>query len=280
MIQNRQIINRLRDHLVTAQAKRPGYSLRAFARDLGISPALLSCILNNRLPITRKTALRVIDRLALPPDVSRGILDGYKQPHASAKKQELRSDDDYSQLNTDQFKVISDWYYFAILSLAETADFSSDPQSIARRLGITPLMVSDALATLARLGLIAIDGRGRISLTQEKFIAHSGTPNAYFRKHHAQVLERAAAALEEVPIDNRGQFNFTVATNPNLLPEVMRRVTKFRRSMAKLMESAEQKTEVYSMAIQVFPLSRPDGRKKLSKAHPMTKQGRDDAHPH
>ena len=54
----------------------------------------------------------------------------------------------YVQLTLDHFSVISEWYHFAILSLAETQDFKSYPAWIAGRLGISQKDAKAAVLTL------------------------------------------------------------------------------------------------------------------------------------
>jgi len=62
-------------------------------------------------------------------------------------------DEDYVLLAHDVFRFVSDWWYFAILSLAETDDFDAAPWAIARRLGISREQAQEATETLLRLGM-------------------------------------------------------------------------------------------------------------------------------
>ena len=55
----------LRRELESRQARNPSYSLRAFARALGIDPGALSAILNQRRPLSEAWCDRLIERLGL-----------------------------------------------------------------------------------------------------------------------------------------------------------------------------------------------------------------------
>ena len=55
----------LRQELERRQAKNPSYSLRAFARSLGIDPGALSAILNQRRPLSEAWCDRLVQRLGL-----------------------------------------------------------------------------------------------------------------------------------------------------------------------------------------------------------------------
>ena len=48
--------------------KNPAYSKRAYAKALGISSGRLVDLLNERIPLTMKTALQIAERISLPTD--------------------------------------------------------------------------------------------------------------------------------------------------------------------------------------------------------------------
>lgn len=59
-------IETLRAEFTKRKSKNPFYSLRAFARDLHISPASLSLILLGKRTLTVSMARRVLARLPMP----------------------------------------------------------------------------------------------------------------------------------------------------------------------------------------------------------------------
>ena len=105
-------------------AKNPSYSLRAFSSRLGIQVSALSEILNGKRVISKKMGLRILLGLGLSPIESENILSDSNK-------------DEESNLSLDYFKAVSNWYYFAILSLAEIPNFEANPAWVARRLNIS-----------------------------------------------------------------------------------------------------------------------------------------------
>src|SRR5690242_880031 len=65
----------LRALLLERRRKNPAYSTRAFARDLGMSQALLSLILNGRRPLTMKQVARISILLNLSQEQSRDLME-------------------------------------------------------------------------------------------------------------------------------------------------------------------------------------------------------------
>src|SRR5207302_616070 len=103
----------LRAELTRRCQKNPRYSLRAFARALGMSHTVLSLILSGKRPVPRRTGARMAESLGLDPAQRRAFLSlGDPEPGAA-------EDAAYERMELDRFELISDWHHFAILSLLE-----------------------------------------------------------------------------------------------------------------------------------------------------------------
>src|SRR5205823_2962609 len=85
-------------------------------------------------------------------------------------------------------------------------------------------------------------------------------PSGALRRYHAQLLELAARALEDVPVELRDVTAMTMAIHPAKLPLAKEEIKRFRRRLARLLED-ESATEVYHLTIQLVPVSRKGDRK-------------------
>jgi len=261
-----EIVQILRDTLADRQARRHRYSLRGFAASLQLAPPQVSEILNGKRKVTRKMASRIFHSLAIDPAVEQDLLNRLpaKQTRRKRAKHQLalapndeppETNSWFSQLSTDEFRVIADWYYFAILSLAETEGFQSKPAWIAKRLGITIHQATNAIDTLLRLGLLVRNADQQWVTTGKHFTTTHEVRDASIRRNHAQALDLAQQALEQVPIELRDFSASVVCVDPDLLPAAKKRLRELRREIADLLESGKKK-EVYRLSIQLFPLTR------------------------
>lgn len=256
--------------LAAAQARNPAYSLRAFALKIGLYSSTVSEILSGRRKITRKMAARILQGLGTPPDESTEILSQLAPRTRRATAH--RAGDSaspalaYAQIDMDQFHVISDWYYFAILSLADTQDFhkaGGEPEWVARRLAIKPQEARVALERLERLGMLARDRRGRLCATGKQFATSADISNLSLRKHHYQNLELARRSLDRDPVQER-EFTFiNMAVDPERMPEMKERIREFRDALCAEFESGARR-EVYKMCVQLFPLTSPETKGESS----------------
>lgn len=253
-IQSRQIQLRklLLENLATSQARNPSYSLRAYSKKLGFSPAALSEMMSGKRPITTKTADKIFDRLNVSPSEQ----EKFKKLERS-KKALAKENKNYMEVEMDQYHMISEWFYFAILSLAETLDFSDNPQWISKRLNITQTEAKTALSRLERLQLLKRNTQGHLQATGASFKTTTDIPNGALRKSQANNLELAQASLEQDDISLRDFSSMTMAIDPELLPEAKKLIQDFRRKLTHFLE-AETKQEVYKLNIQLFPLTKKD----------------------
>src|SRR6185437_9094888 len=108
---NEELARRLRDN--------SRYSLRAFARQLGLSPGELSEVLRGKRALSFRSTLRIAKSLGLNSAETRHLLQIAQTDKSRAVDPELLRPLDQAvrtqDLSVDMFRVVSDWYCFAIL---------------------------------------------------------------------------------------------------------------------------------------------------------------------
>ena len=185
----------LLQELETRKERNPHYSLRAFARDLGVGSTSLSDVLAAKRNFSRSNLDKISEKLCLSPEQRDAMLAEVATKQTKKTKEEIER----LQLAEAEFRLIADWYYLAILSLAETDTCSSESKDIAERLGITLKQVNDALATLLKMGLIDKKD-GILSATGLAISTTRDIPSRAIRKHHRDNLRLAENCLEDVDI--------------------------------------------------------------------------------
>ena len=229
------------------------YSLRAFARQVGVAPGPFSELLSRKRPLTWKTALKIADRMALSSSerkafLSRVSVECNGVPLSTRQPRQTR------ELGEDAFLLVSDWAHYALLSLMETKGFRSDPPWVAKRLGVDPVEVRQIVRRLVRLGLLEERG-GKWVAMQDWVTTSHDVPSGALKKAHLEMLQRASAALLDVDVEDRDITYVTMAVDRDKLPLAKVLIKQFRRTLVELLESGNQ-TEVYNLNIQLFPLSK------------------------
>jgi len=240
----------LEEELLERCRKNPQYSLRSFARSLGVDHTTLSRVLRGNRPIGRKLFIRLSHALNLSgPEIKHlsESLEG-KAPTSIA----------YSSVALESMIAISDWYHDAILELTQTTDFKDDPKWIAKRLQITVSEVNVALERLLNLGFLERNAEGKIcnSIGGNSYLPDGLTHPALIRLQKS-LLKKSVDSLQNDPISKRDHTSVTLPMTPKDVPEVKKRIKKFRRELTEfLMRDKENFEEVYEMTFSLFPLTR------------------------
>ena len=249
----------LQEEFKTRKRNNRSYSLRAFAQKLDISPGRLSELFSGKRNMTRKVAERVASRLEYTPEEREHFLKLIELRHKKkmdAKKKKILINNDFKQLPSDSFYVISDWYHFAILSLIELEDFDSSPKWIAKRLGISLIEAKSALDRLVRLKLIEADEKGRWIKCHDNLTTTHDLESIALKRSHKQSLRQSIDAIDEVPVEWRDITSITMSIDTKKLPEAKEMIKNFRRELCAFLELDEKKNEVYNLNIQFIPITK------------------------
>lgn len=245
MIQADKVRFILLEEFVKSQTKNPHYSMRAYAARVGIGQSAISEILAGKRPITQKTAEKILHNLNINPQQIAEIV----------KRDENDAVDSFQQLDMDTFCLIADWYYYAILSLAETEDFDGSVRFICKRLSLSEKIATDAVERLIRLGMLKKNTKtGLILSTGQQFAALSKFANAALKKANRQNLELATEALDKIEHEHRDFTAITLCFDTRRMDDARKMIQNFRRQFCRVMETGHKK-DVFKLCIQLFPLT-------------------------
>lgn len=253
-----EVVNFLKNEIVLRQQRNSSYSLRAFARDLETSPAVMSLVLQGKRAVTKEKALVWAENLKFAPEQKKKFLTAVTQDHEARidptqrKTRAIEEKMAYMQLKHDEFSLISDWWHFGIMNLPKLKDYVSDISWMAEKLGISLEQCSEALLRLERLGLME-KIEGKWVRTQRSVEVSSVLPSEAIRSFHRQNIRRALASVDEVDIESRDISSIMVTCDKDKLVEAKKRIRLFRKELAAYLGSDKGGDEIYSLNIQLFP---------------------------
>ena len=234
-----------------ARGHNPSFSLRAFARKLELSSGALSAIINGKRQISKKMAIRLAHRLGL----SSSELEQFLSTFSGHKKRNRPTlDIKYIQLQIEQYKIISSWEHFAILSLIKTHDFKPSVAWISERLGIAPKMAQDALDRLLLLGILVKDQDGNLLRISGNYTTSDEVASYYVRRAHKEYLQMAQECLDTIPVHQRDITAITTPVNPQKMALAKEMIRRFQDDLAECLGEGET-SEVYNLCIQLYPLT-------------------------
>jgi uncharacterized protein (TIGR02147 family) len=232
--------------------------MRSFARDLGLSPPRLSCILKGKYSLSVDAAKQVADRLKLSPEAQAAFINSVLTERAAKKLSKRKVGDlpPYSHLSEDQFLLVSEWYHFPILELTYLKDFNPVPNWIARRLGISIEDAMKAIERLRKLDLLRILKTGKYRPTSSSTMTPTEVSSDAIKKYHTQILDKAKTALQEQSVEERQYMAGAFSFNSEELAEAKKEVEDFANRFAAKFSKNKTKDSVYTICVQFFRLDK------------------------
>jgi uncharacterized protein (TIGR02147 family) len=260
----------LADHYAAEKIRRPSFSYRTFARRAGFSsPNFLKLVIDGQRNVGKGSVPAFTKALGLDGDEAtffadlvafgqgRTIEEKNRHFERIAASRRFRA---ARRIDGPFFDYLSHWWMPAIRELAGRADFRDDPTWIAGELRprIKPAEAKRALATLETLGLLVRDARGRLARGEPTLTTGHEVRSVAVVNFHRQMLERAAAAIEEQPSTRREFAAVTVCIRAETVSDLKVRVQRFCEEILERSDRDSEPELVYQMNVQLFALAGGD----------------------
>ncbi len=241
----------------------PNFSLRAFARVVSVSPAVLSRILNGKRNLTLSLAIRIADALMLGPDEREVLYSNFISKEKNEIVPDIKAE---KELSIDCYNAMKDWYHYGITQLLYVKNFKEDYKWMANMLAISELQAKLAVDRLLRLEILERDINGILLRTNIHLSTSTEIASAGIRNFQKQILEKTIQSLENDDVNERDITSITLAINENKIKEVKAEIKKFRLKMSEFMCEGE-KTRIYNLGIHLVPLSKSSNTNYYNEKH-------------
>ena len=258
-----------RSYLKAEQANRvqndPQYSLRTFAKFLGLAPSMLSDVTRNKRGLSLRCAKSVAHRLGLDHREAEYFLllveiDGCKDEILKSdllkKLEALRPFKGVEQEIADAKMLSQDWIHIAIISLAKLERMKLHYKLVAQTLGIRPVAAEAAIERLARLKILlnSPDEDEVYYLNKEKNLENYLSEGSQYL-FQQQILALAQKSLERKTVHERVILSEIVSFGPEQISQVKNLASEFVQKVKEISQEGSENPEIYNLGLQFFPLS-------------------------
>ena len=244
------------------------YSIRAFARDIGINPGNLSQIMNGKRPLGENWAQKICDLLQLSENrkgeflnsakLSRVNLSILKNIKPILKNKKINESD----INDNLLKLLEKWEYQAILNLIELRRFSAESyDALSNLLGTNLNTLSDLVLLLIEEDLITINNDGYFERV------HEGLEVVGQRKYFLDIIQRfqyrtilKSLTKLDSPLCEVEFIGSTFKIPRSKVPEAKQLVKEFVSSLSNYFQCSKETpcNTVYQLNVQLFSLLEED----------------------
>jgi uncharacterized protein (TIGR02147 family) len=250
------------------KALNPSFSYASWARKLKVkSPATLHMVTKGQRSPGKELVRKIQMDLALNNDESRyfEILVGLKKhKHHLASSLELMKELEarhpekgFKLVDHDQFRLISNWYCWALLEMVTLKGFKEDPEWITEtfEFAVSSDDIKEALVTMERMQLLGRDRNGKLVRTSRPLKTTSDRANENIKKFHAQTLKNAAESLYKHTSEERNFESLTLCMSQSKMPEAKKMIREFIDEFCRKFDDPTA-NKVYQMELATFPLTR------------------------
>lgn len=265
MFEYMSYVDYLNDELVKRTSMNRAYSLRAFAKSLGLASGELSEILRGVRKLSLKSALKISKALGLTSRETKHLVSmvEVEQGKSFNGEQTKTNKTPYNEakMSIDQFDIVSEWYHFAILNLADCMDFRWSFSWIAKKLNIKAFEVKIAIDKMINVGLIKKiahkNGEVSYKISEDFVMSTEGIPSKAIRNYHRQILLKAIDSLELQTVEERDITGIGIAIDKKDLAAIKKDISEFQDMLVEKY-SKDKKERVYQLEIALFALSEED----------------------
>ena len=241
----------LEHELARRNSVNPNYSLRAFARDLGVDSSFLSKLLNGKRSMTVRTIINLAPRLSLPEAEVQDFIQkaNGRRRRYSVSGLEVQT---IQEIENQKLTQSMEWFHIAILELVSVKGFQANAAWVAERLSIAAEQAQIALDDLMSSGVLTQceDGLWKSEINNHT-VSGKKFPRALLVKK--QIYEQAIALLPNYIGDHS---TMTVSVSEERLAEATDRIAIFRRELSHFLAEPEEKSHVYQLVISLFPVTK------------------------
>lgn len=233
------------------------YSLRAFARDLQMSPSQLSEVLSGKANISLKKAEQIAQQLKFSKEDANFFYHLVELVHADEKQKNqlalevFNYDSSYVKISNEAYNDISEWHNLAFLELICLDNFQNNHAWISAKLGITIEQTQKMITDLSNSKLIE-EVDGKLKKTYDFYVLPNGNGSQKARNLINTTFQKASKALSDYDSKERDFSATFIHIKKDDLSEISEKIKCFRRELIREYESKEKTDSVHMLSIQLF----------------------------
>ncbi|KHD88372.1 MAG: hypothetical protein OM95_09560 [Bdellovibrio sp. ArHS] len=229
--------------------KNPKFSLRAYARTLGVSPTSLSQIMSGKRKLTYPVAVVIFDKVAMDPkdrDQALSVLRTHMQDERRRKTKY-----DVIEVEAPVSKVSLSWLEMAITPFMSTPHYNGGAESIARYFGVSKQEASNALKHLEQMQIVEWkDGGYREVFKAELRYGSERMPTEVVKKLRLESLERTRELVSRNPPEDQGFMGVSyMAVSEQHKTKALNELQSFVKNFRKKYGTIGEADEIFLLSV-------------------------------
>jgi uncharacterized protein (TIGR02147 family) len=244
-IQQNLLLQKLIEAYSAKKEFNNSFSMRAFSKRIGVSSGALTEIFQNKRRVTITTAKKILSNLNYSPIE---IEDFFQAKKHNNKKR------DFKDLTIDQYEVLSNWQYLALLNLLELPEGDHSAEALAIRLGLPTKKIQEYLERLLKLEMIEGEGE-RYKRTFVRYQTSEDISNSAIKKYHRETLALSEVALREIEPELRDFSSIVIKMNLKNIKKIKKLIREFQDEVSELVEN-DSPEDICHLNVHLYPVTK------------------------
>lgn len=250
-------ITKLNSEYKQRTLKNPGYSIRAYARDLNIDSSSLSSIMHGKRKIPNSKIEFIAAKICSTDSELKSFIKSAGQEHVALKNiKSKNSIEPKHQVAELEFAKISDIKTYTLLSMLEIEGFKYDKSWMAKKLKLDVKTLDKKITDLLEIGLVQ-EVNGTLVRTKKRTTTTDEVASKYIAKHHLDSLELAKQKYSELLPHERYFSTVTIPCDPESLAQVKKLIMEFEDKIGAFLRPKKKK-DVFKLSIQFYQATEKD----------------------
>lgn len=221
------------------------FSIRSYARYLGLPASTLSQVLRGKSFIRAQRAAEIVLKFKIKSTEKNYILNLIGLPTEPVKRRDI---------GQTHYRLLTDWVYLGVLYFFELDIPDKSIKSLAKRLCVQEEKIAQVIQILQDNKLLIKTKDGQWQISTDQLNTSDDITDEHIRQHHKMNLKLAERILDALPVENRDYTSYTFTTNSSQYAVIKKEIRKFYENISALTEHLPDKDEVYRISIQFHPL--------------------------
>lgn len=243
--------------------KNKKYSLRAFAKFLGVSHALLSQVFLKKKGLSPKMADKISVKLALSHLERNIFISSVEKCFSRSAKQknkagqllkELHKQKQFKSLTQETVRQIDHWAYVAVFE----AIFSKKAQTTKELcffLDQKPSMIVKVVTYLQKISAVAEDN-GTYSALSSSLQTSNDIPAKAMVNYHISMAQKAISSIQQQPVHMREFQNAILTVNHESMGEAKKMIRNFIHEFNTRFYVDNDTSQLYSLFVSFFKMGK------------------------
>ncbi len=231
--------------------KNKSYSLRSYARDLGVNAALLMRYMKSERKPSVPMLKKLLDAVQFDESIKLLILNSAIE----GGDFKIPKDEEYVEVDIEKRLKMNDWIYSSLMELFRSKNRKISVRQAARLLGLPVNEVETRVSALIENGMIKKTEKG----FRTKSVRQSSVSlGKLVSRIHEGYLNKAIEALSAD--DDSNISGTTILISEKRLEEAKKRIKDFRRSLSAFLalKEGEADEKLYRIQMAMFSLEKSD----------------------